>query len=229
MENKSLPTERMAVQINEIYDRLNTIESLIADLAPALEKITRETQPVAKELRERFERDETLTLIKKIGENIPTFVKLLDIMATTKGLVSDLYPAIEKISKEIAPSIKMLRESFEKDETLQLIQKTGENMGIFNKLLNFLAGFDTPEMDTLFGKETQSMIKGIERCTAKAMQQLAKEPLKHGFRQLISAIRDPEVQKGLLFLLMFAKNMPECISETIKENRLILDEIAQGH
>lgn len=220
MANKSLPTnshERMAVQIDEIYSRLNTIENLIADLAPGFEKVSKETQTTIREMRERFERDETLTLIKKVGENIPTFINLLDVMVAAKGLAEDLYPAIEKISKETAPSIKMLRESFEKDETLQLIQKTGENIGAFNKLLNFLASFETKEIDVLLGKETQCMIQGMGECAVKTMQQFAKEPPKPGLRKLISAIRDPDVQKGLLFLVTFARNMPGCISGTIKD------------
>ncbi|MBM4137807.1 MAG: hypothetical protein FJ241_13405, partial [Nitrospira sp.] len=131
-------TERMAAKIDEIYDRINLIENLIADLSPGFGKITKEISPTIKDLREVYERDETLTLVKKVGENIPTLVTLVDLMETMKGLVEDLTPAVGKITKEISPTIKDLREVYERDETLTLVKKVGENIPTLVTLVDLM-------------------------------------------------------------------------------------------
>jgi len=286
MAKKILPTDnnsRMAAQIDEIYNRLSFVDDLLTDLAPALEKIskethetvkelrekferdetltllkkvgdniptfvellnvmeavkglmtdaapaigkiTKETHETVKELREKFERDETLTLLKKVGDNIPTFVELLNVMEAVKGLMIDVSPAIGKISKEVTPTINMLRESFEKDEALQLLQKTGENINTFNKLLDFLGSFDrSGTLDfTLVNastKEIEYMLKGMLRCLSKAMQEIAAKPPQPGIRNLLSAIRNTEVQKGILLMTIFARYLPQSVYETIQEGAI---------
>ncbi|MFH1562883.1 MAG: DUF1641 domain-containing protein [Nitrospirota bacterium] len=224
MVNKTLTgNEKMAAQIDELYDRFKTIENLIADLSPGFEKVSKETQITIREVREKFERDETLTLIKRVGDNIPTFVNLLDTTKAIKGLLEDLAEVPEKIAKETLPIVRDLRERFERDETLELIQKTGENINTFNKLLDFLYALDESgdlnfTLEHAFAKETRCLMKGMQKCIVKAMQQFSEAPPKPGLGRLISAMMDPEVQKGLLFLTTFAKNLPECL-ETIKDGQ----------
>src|SRR3990172_7943075 len=228
MAKKILPTDnnsRMAAQIDEIYNRLSLVEDLLTDLAPALEKISKETHETVNELREKFERDETLTLLKKVGDNIPTFVELLNVMEVVKGLMTDVSPAIGKISKETHETVNELRESFEKDEALQLLQKTGENINTFNKLLDFLGSFDrSGTLDfTLVNastKEIEYMLKGMLRCLSKAMQEIAAKPPQPGIRNLLSAIRNTEVQKGILLMTIFARYLPQSIYETIQEGAI---------
>src|SRR3972149_5083279 len=209
----------------ELLNVMEAVKGLMTDAAPALGKITKETHETVKELREKFERDETLTLLKKVGDNIPTFVELLNVMEAVKGLMTDVSPAIGKISKEVTPSINMLRESFEKDEALQLLQKTGENINTFNKLLDFLGSFDrSGTLDfTLVNastKEIEYMLKGMLRCLSKAMQEIASKPPQPGIRNLLSAIRNTEVQKGILLMTIFARYLPQSIYETIQEGAI---------
>src|SRR3989304_2651358 len=163
MEKKNLPQptdtiERMAAKIDEIYDRLNFIESLMSDLGPGLGKVAKDLSPTIKDLRELYERDETLTLIKKVGDNIPTFLTLLNLMGTVKGMLEDLAPAIQKISKDTQPTIKDLREKFEKDETLELIMKVGDNIPTFLTLLNLMG-----------------TVKGMLEDLAPAIQKISKD------------------------------------------------------
>jgi len=220
--NQMSSAEIMSVKIDEIYDRLNLIENLLVDLSPAFGRIAKEVSPTIKDLREVYERDETLTLVKKAGENIPTLLTLLDLMESMKGLVEDLKPAVGKISKEIMPSITMLRESFEKDEALELIQKTGENINTFSKLMSFLTEIEksgvldfTLKMQS--EKETQFMIKGMQKCMVKTMQEIIEKPPKPGLGKIFSVIRDPEVQKGILILTAFARNLSVCLFETTEK------------
>jgi uncharacterized protein YjgD (DUF1641 family) len=206
----------------ELLDTMRAVKGLIEDLAPVPDKIAKETLSTVRELRERFEKDETLTLIKRIGDNIPTFVELLDTMRAVKGLIEDLAPVPDKIAKETLSTVRELRERFEKDETLQLVQKTGENINAFNKLLDCLAAFDkSGDLDFMLenvqAKETRDLIKGMEKCAVKTMQQVMEKPIKPGLSKLIFAMRDPEIQKGLLFLTTFARNIPQCL-ETTKDS-----------
>jgi len=131
-------TVRMAEQIDEIYNKLILLETFLGDLSPGIEKISKETNTNVRELREKFEVDETVVLLKKMGDNIPTFIELLDTMKAVKGMMEDFAPASEKITKEVMPNVAMLRTSLEKDEVLLLLQKTGENINTFNKLLDVL-------------------------------------------------------------------------------------------
>ncbi len=151
-------TEKMAKQIDEMYNRFNLIENLVADLMPGLEKIPRELHDTISELREKFERDETIKLIKQVGDNIPTFVELLDVMKAMKGLIADLAPAAEKIPEEIAPTVRELREKFERDETLKLVKLVGDNIPTFVSLLDVMGA-----------------VKGLVEDLAPATEKITKE------------------------------------------------------
>src|SRR3972149_103102 len=263
MEKKNLPQptdtiERMAAKIDEIYDRLNFIENLMSDLGPGLGKVAKDLSPTIKDLRELYERDETLTLIKKVGDNIPTFLTLLNLMGTVKGMLEDLAPAIQKISKDTQPTIRDLREKFEKEETLELIMKAGDNLpifimlmdllgkqeihdfilktienikifrglgdmlSVFDNLMNFLQELNkakTIDYTTkiLLSKEINYLIIGMDKCIFNAMKDIKENPIKPGIKNLISAVRDPEVQKGILIMTKFAKWLPGSLSEAEKE------------
>ncbi|RMD52468.1 MAG: hypothetical protein D6828_05720, partial [Nitrospirae bacterium] len=71
---------KMAQQVDDIYKRIERIETFLGDMMPIGGKVSKEVGPEINELREKFERDETLELLKKIGDNIPTFVELLSTM-----------------------------------------------------------------------------------------------------------------------------------------------------
>lgn len=298
--------EKMAAQVNEIYSKFHMIENLLADLSPALEKISKDLHPTIKDLREKYERDETVELIRKVGDNIPTFLQLFDMMKIVKGLLADMMPAVEKIADDASPVIKDMRERFEREETLDLLKKVGDNIPLFLQLMNLIPvgkglvedmlpavdkithdvsptitqlrekyereetlemimklGDDIPVLIILldllgkqeipgmlnklgeqmamfeklvdfldeFGKtgildvvtklmvskEMNFMIRGIDKCAITALQDIRSNPVKPGIKNLITAVMDPEVQKGLLILTKFAKYLPMSLAEAQKE------------
>jgi len=205
----------------QLLDWMEAAKGMIADVEPAIGKISKETHTTIRELRERFERDETLTLIKKVGDNIPTFITLLDLMEVAKGLVNDLSPTIGRITKEMLPSINMLRESFEKDEVLDLLQNVGKNINAFNKLLTFLNDFENSgtldfTLEQLSSKEMNSMMIGMQKCAVKTIQEISEKPPKAGLKGIFAALRDPEVLKGMMIMTAFARNMSVSLSETLQ-------------
>ncbi|MEO5356116.1 MAG: DUF1641 domain-containing protein [Nitrospirae bacterium YQR-1] len=214
-------TEKMAAQVNDIHNRLSIMEGMYADMMPAMEKITKEIGDTLNALRVRYERDETIELLKKVGDSIPTFIMMLDAMKAFKGFFEDLMPAVNTIMKEITPSVNSLRMAFERDETLEVLIKTGECMPSFVKLLDFLNKFDRDggldfTLEAAYAKETEVMMKGMEKCAVRTMQQLMEKPLKPGMMNIFSALKDPEVQKGFILMTTFARNMPQCMLETIE-------------
>ncbi|MBF0567848.1 DUF1641 domain-containing protein [Candidatus Magnetominusculus dajiuhuensis] len=230
MAKKTTPTngtaasasEQMAMQMDELYGKYKILENFAGDVMPGIEKAIREINSTINDLRIRFERDETLQLLKSIGDNIPTFVELLKVMKAFKGFAEDVFPASDKMVKELTPAINTLRYAYEKDETLELLQKTGDSIPIFIKLIDFLMVFDkSGDLDftlkTAFSKETEFMIKGMEKCAVRTMQQLIENPLKPGLKSIFAALKDPEVQKGFVLMTTFARNMPQCMLETVEE------------
>lgn len=207
----------------EMQSLMAAAKGLIDDLGPAMDKIPKEITPAVNELRLRYEKDEVFELIKKVGDNLPTFLEIISMMGAFKGLADDLSPAFQKITKEIMPTINMMREAFEKDELLEVAKKTGDSLGTFNKLLGFLYNYDKSgdldfTLETMTAKETEYMVKGIEKCAVRTMKQLMEKPVKPGFISLFSALKDPEVQKGFVIMTTFARNMPQCMFETIEED-----------
>jgi uncharacterized protein YjgD (DUF1641 family) len=128
-------------------------QGLLQDMMPAVAKIADDASPVIKDMRERFEREETITLLKKVGDNIPTFLQLFDLMKISQGLLQDMMPAVAKIADDSAPTIKMLREKFEREETLELIEKLGDDIPVLIILLDLLGKQEVPGMlDKLGGQ-----------------------------------------------------------------------------
>ncbi|MBF0458591.1 MAG: DUF1641 domain-containing protein [Nitrospirae bacterium] len=207
----------------ELLKVMKAFKGFAEDVFPASDKMMKELTPAINTLRYAYEKDETLQLLKNVGDNIPTFIELLGVMKAFKGFAEDVFPASDKMMKELTPTINSLRYAYEKDETLELLQKTGDNIPTFIKLLDFLTVFDkSGDLDftlaTAFSKETEYMIKGMEKCAVRTMQQLIEKPLKPGFMNIFAALKDPEVQKGFVLMTTFARNMPQCMLETIEES-----------
>ncbi|KJR40774.1 protein of unknown function DUF1641 [Candidatus Magnetoovum chiemensis] len=207
----------------EMLDMMKVVKGLVTDLSHTPQNITNELTETINDLRIRYEKEETLTLIKKFADIIPTTIELLDVFTAAKGLFDDVLPATDKIVKELTPTINMFRENFEKDALLELLRKTGASIETFNKIMDFLIRFEKSgdldaTLETASAKETEYLMRGMEKCAVRTMRELMEKPLKPGFRTIFSAMRDPEVQKGFVLMTTFARNMPQCMLETIEES-----------
>ncbi|MEE9564795.1 MAG: DUF1641 domain-containing protein [Candidatus Hydrothermarchaeaceae archaeon] len=168
-------TARMAEQMNDIHSRLAVIEG--------------------------FERDETIELLKKVGDSLPVFIELLDTMNAGIGMVKDFDPAIEKISKEVMPNITALRTSLEKEEVLLLLQKFGDNLDSFNKVMDLMNRLqESGNLDCML-----NFAEGF--CDTVSCVNL-KDPKKLGIFGALSALTSGEVRKSLGIMVEIAKNLP---------------------
>lgn len=73
---------------------------------------------------------------------------------------------------------------------------------------DFIAEVSTPQV--------QDMLAGMTKCSLKTIKQFAEKPPEPGFKNLISTMRDPEIQKGLIFMANLGKNMHQCMLSSYK-------------
>ncbi|MBF0473341.1 MAG: DUF1641 domain-containing protein [Nitrospirae bacterium] len=206
----------------QLVEVMEAVKGLLTDVAPAAPKMVHELNDSINALRNRFERDETFELMKKIGDNIPTFLQLIELLEAGKGLAVDLAPAASKMVHELTPAINTLRYALEKDEVLTLIKKAGDNLPVFIKLLDFVERFNaTGDLDSnlnsLLAKETKYFLSGLEYSAVVTMKEFMDHPFEPGMKNVVSSLRDPDVQKGMVFMTTLLKNLHNHMLQTVSE------------
>ncbi|MFD1587678.1 DUF1641 domain-containing protein [Halorientalis brevis] len=134
-------------ELAELLRLLTTTEELAEDLAPELREAVRENREPISELRLAFEREETLVLLQRVGEEADTLVELLDVLAASKDLTDDLVPELRVAIQENRDVIERLRYSLESEETLALLERLGENADTLADLLELLDATHDLAMD----------------------------------------------------------------------------------
>lgn len=130
--------EEHEAELAELLRLLAATEALAEDLAPELREAAHENREPIRELRLAFEREETLTLLRKVGEESETLVELLDVLAVSKELSDDLVPELQVAIRENREVIERVRHSLERDETIVLLERLGENADTLAELLDLL-------------------------------------------------------------------------------------------
>jgi uncharacterized protein YjgD (DUF1641 family) len=130
--------EENDAELAELLRLLLTAEDLAADLTPELRETVQENREPLGELRMAFEREETLTLLQKVGTESDTLVELLDVLAVSKDLTDDLVPELLAVIRENRETVERLRGSLEHEETLILVERLGENADTLVEMLDLL-------------------------------------------------------------------------------------------
>lgn len=132
---------RIEAHENELVDLLELLvatKSLSEELQPELAETSVEYRETIDDLRATFEREETVALIRSVGENASDLVELLELLDATKDLAEDLAPELQQSALEAREPIDTVRVAFEDQEPLVLLQKLGENTNTFIELLDLL-------------------------------------------------------------------------------------------
>ena len=130
--------EENDAELAELLRLLLAADGLAAALTPELREAGRENREPLAELRVAFEREETLTLLRKVGDETDTLVELLDVLAVSKDLTDDLVPELLVAVRENRETVERLRGSLEHEETLRLVERLGENAETLTELLDLL-------------------------------------------------------------------------------------------
>jgi hypothetical protein len=121
-----------------LLDLLVAVRGLSNDLVPeAREAVAENREPLA-DLRESLEREETLVLLQRVGDNADTLADLLDVLDVTRDLAAELGPELKTVAVENRSEIEALRLAFEREETLTLLRRLGHNTDTFLDLLTLL-------------------------------------------------------------------------------------------
>lgn len=151
-----------------------------------------------------------------------TFLKdsVTDPMVTKNAsIIGELYnianEAAEPAMAEAVRELKNLQESgnlktlAEASYTLAFMYNSVTD-SMVQRIASFLAAF-VEEVST---PHAQDILRSLTKCLSKTIQQFATQPPQPGIRNLVSVMRDPEVQMGLMFMAALAKNMQQCMVET---------------
>jgi len=127
-----------AEELERLLDELVVVQQLAEGLAPELQEAAQENREPLEELRLAFEREETITLLRTLGENSEDLVELLDALDATQGLVEDLVPELTLVVRENRETLERLRLVFEDEDTLRLLETVGENTDTLNESIELL-------------------------------------------------------------------------------------------
>ena len=122
--------EANADDLAELLDLLDATQGLAEELVPELVEVTRENREPIEELRMAFEKEETLVLLQRVGESSEELVELLDLLEVSQGLVEDLLPELIVVARENRETVERLRYAFEKEETILLLERLGQNTDV---------------------------------------------------------------------------------------------------
>lgn len=139
--------EENEAELAELLQLLTVAEELAADLTPELRETVRENREPIRELRMAFEREETLVLLQKVGEESDTLIELLDILAVSKELSDDLVPELQVAIRENREVIERVRLALESEETIILLEKLGDNTETLAEMLDLLDATHELAMD----------------------------------------------------------------------------------
>jgi hypothetical protein len=125
-------------ELVDLLDLLVATKGLSEELQPELSETSIEYREAIDDLRVTFEREETVALVRSVGENAGDLVELLELLDATKDLAEDLAPELQESALEAREPIDKVRAAFEDQEPLVLLQKLGENTNTLIDLLDLL-------------------------------------------------------------------------------------------
>ena len=121
-----------------LLDLLAVVRGLSDDLAPELRTAAAENREPLADLRTALESEDTVRLVKRVGDNADSLADLLDLVVVAQDLSADLAPELRTAVAENRGEIAQLRMAFEREETLVLLRRIGDNTDAFLDLLSTL-------------------------------------------------------------------------------------------
>ena len=135
-ETDAEPT--VAEDLRELLDLVVVVKELGDELASEASDATTNLREPLAELRFALEREETRQLLEVVGHNAEELAELLEFAAASKHLAEDLAPELQTAASGARHPMAELRLALEREETLVLLRKLGENTETFIELLDLL-------------------------------------------------------------------------------------------
>jgi uncharacterized protein YjgD (DUF1641 family) len=122
----------------ELLNALEATQGLVEDLVPELVTVARENRETMERLRMAFEDEETVRLLEKLGDNKETLSQSIDVLDASTDLADDLLPELIAVARENRETMERMRMAFEKEETLYLLERLGDNTETLTQTLDLL-------------------------------------------------------------------------------------------
>jgi len=82
---------------------------------------------------------------------------------------------------------------------------------VSDSMVQRIATFISDFIAEVSAPQVQDMLAGMTNCMSNTIKEFRKSPPEPGVKSLISLMRDPEVQMGMMFMSHLAKNMHRCM------------------
>jgi uncharacterized protein YjgD (DUF1641 family) len=125
----------------DLLDLAVVTKDLSAELVPELRTAVSENRGEIAQLRMAFEREETLVLLRQIGDNTDTFRNLLSTLELTSGVLADIAPENEAAAEAARADVRRLATAFDRTESVDALVALGENMNTIRGLIALVDGF----------------------------------------------------------------------------------------
>ncbi|MDA8156853.1 MAG: DUF1641 domain-containing protein [Actinomycetota bacterium] len=89
-----------------------------------------------------------------------------------------------------------------------------------DSMVQRMASFVSAFVEEVSTPDVTDILRNTTKCVLSTIAQFSHEPPKKGLGNVISTMRDPEVQKGMIFMATLAKNMQKCMLEAYSSNHL---------
>lgn len=218
--------------LNEMVSFMEALNDLRQGLEPKLKSLMAEVSPTANAIKANIDKDETLLLIQRLTSNMGNLNEMVSFVEALSDMRRELEPKLKALAAEVSPTVNAIKANIDKDETLILVQRLTSNMGTLNEMLSLMEALNDlrvglePKLKGLMAEvsptinalrsfmdneKTWNMVKGLANSVKEFTEEDVKPMSPLG---LISALRDPDIQRATGFLMQFLKKLGQGLKTT---------------
>ncbi len=125
---------------------------------------------------------------------------------------------VEAAGPELLDALREMKQ-LSRSGNLKILVQAADVLALMSNAINDsmvqkMASMVSALAEDITSPHTANILKSTIKGVSKTVQHHAAHPPKPGILNLLSAMRDPEVQAGLMFMTTLAKNMHQCMIQT---------------
>ncbi len=225
-------------KLPQMLDDMLSLYNLMEDLRRALPELEKEAMPTISELRERFEREEVLEVVKRLGDVIPRLPNTIDSLISLYEVADEL--KLLEFDKEELDRLKTALGKIKKKEVIDVLEKFADTVPILSKTADTIIELDRrgvldamfklskvvePLSRKLSDRALEDMGDSLAILARTAKPELAMiashvaeaflnlEPKKAGLMDLMRALSDERVQIGLGVSLELLRALADAVKK----------------